>query len=172
MRAARAGTVGVALLMLAGCSEPVGPVPGLETLGILQLVEYQGTLLVGGDESVDWSVPPGSGVLAPPRVLVAPDTVDAGEAFEVKVTTIGLSGCWTAADLWPRAVEDGFDLIPTDVHSGASICTEIALYLEHDARITIATPGEYTLRVKGRRLHHGDAAWEEPVTAQRTIVVR
>jgi hypothetical protein len=172
MRAARVGLLGVALLVPAGCSEPVGPVPGLETLGVLQVVEYQGTLLVGADESVDWSVPPGTGVLAPPRVLIAPDTVDAGIPFDVTVTTIGMSGCWSAAGMWPRVVDGGFDLIPTDVHSGAQFCTEMALYLEHDARIRIATPGEYTLRVKGRRLRHGDAVWEEPVSAERTIVVR
>jgi len=171
MRAARNVVLGMALVTVA-CSEAAGPVPGLETLGILQVVEYQGGLLVGPDETVHWSVPPGIGVLAPPRVLVAPDSVTAGVPFDVRVTTIGMSGCWSGAGLWARPVEGGFDLIPTDVHSGASFCTEIALYIGHDARITIDTPGEYTLRVKGRRLRQGDAEWEEPVSAQRTIVAR
>ncbi len=172
MRAARNTILGAVLLTSVGCSEPAGPVPGLEELGVLQVVEYGGPLLVGVDESVYWSVPPDTGVLVPPRVLVAPDSVTAGVPFDVQVTTIGMSGCWSAAGLWPRPVQGGLDLIPTDVHSGANFCTEMALYLEHDARITIATPGEYTLRVKGRRLRQGDAAWEEPVSAERTIVVR
>lgn len=171
MRAARNVVLGLALVAV-GCSEPAGPVPGLETLGILQVVEYQGGLLLGPDPTVLWSVPPGTGVLAPPRVLIAPDTVAAGVPFDVEVTTIGMSGCWSGAGMWARPVEGGFDLIPTDVHSGANFCTEIALYIGHHARIAIDTPGEYTLRVKGRRLRQGDSQWEEPVSAQRTIVVQ
>src|SRR5690606_6709012 len=93
-------------------------------------------------------------------------------SFDVEVTTIGMSGCWSGAGMWARPVEGGFDLIPTDVHSGANYCTEIALYIGHHARITIDTPGEYTLRVKGRRLRQGDSQWKEPVSAQRTIVVQ
>jgi hypothetical protein len=173
MQAGRNAIVGLALLATAGCSEPVGPVQQLKELGVLQVVEYGGPYVIGdGDPAVNWSVPPGTGVLVPPRVLVTPDTVRAGVPFDVVVTTIGMNGCWSAAGLWPRFVERGLDLIPTDVHSGATFCTEMALYLEHHVRITIATPGEFTLRVKGRRLRHGDAAWEEPVSAHRTIVVQ
>lgn len=171
-RARHTGRFGIGLLLLAGCQEPAGPVRGLEEVGVLQLVEYDGAMLLGADQSVHWSVPPDTGVLAPPHVLVAPDTIGAGEAFDVAVTTIGLSGCWSAAGMWPRPVEGGIDLVPTDVHSGAGFCTGVVQYLEHAARIRIATPGEYTLRVRGRRLRHGNHLWEEPVTAQRTIVVR
>lgn len=172
MRAVDTRILGWTLLVIAGCGEPAGPQPGLEQLGVLQLAAYEWPITVVADESVRWSVTPGSDVLAPPRVIIAPDSVDAGVAFDVTVTTIGLSGCWAAAGEWVGQGDGVLEIIPTDVHSGAEVCTDMLSYLAHPSRVRLDTPGEWTIRVKGRRLRHGDEVWEELVTAERRIVVR
>lgn len=160
-------------LLVAGCSEPLAPLRGITRPGVLQLVEYAGTLSVGADnESVRWSVMPEGDVLVPSPVLVAPDTVDAGMPFDVTVTTIGPSGCWAARAEHVQVNDGVVELIPTDIHSGAQACTEILLYLEHRSTLTLDEPGDWTLRVIGRRIRQGDAAWEEPVAVEKAIVVR
>lgn len=163
----------VAGAALGGCSEPLGPLPGITQPGVLQLVEYDGAMSVDeGNETVRWSVAPDGDVLVPSPVVMAPDTVVAGQPFDVVVTTIGLSGCWRAADQQVRVRDGVVDLTPTDMHSGARACTEILLYLAHPSTLTLDEPGEWILRVSGRRMRQGDDTWEEPVAVEKAIVVR
>jgi hypothetical protein len=172
MRTARL-VIGCALVVLAGCTDTVGVATEGERPGVLQLLGYDALPLSGYTESVVvWTVDARGSVLAPRAPLVAPDTVAAGEAFDVEVTTIGLNGCWRAGGQSVQ-VEDGVvTLTPSDVRSGAHVCTQILSELRHSSRVTLATPGEWTLRVAGRRVRHGDDAWQEPATAETKVVVR
>lgn len=168
----------VALLStLPACDDVATDPPAVDrrVLGALQLErpEGQASEAAGPDTPVQWSVPPGErGTVVPPNVLVAPDTVRAGVPFTVTVHTIGVSGCWRA-DGQDVSVADGVATItPWDAHSGAEVCTEVLGYLPHQAQVTFATPGVAVVRVAGRRLRLGDRTWEQPVSAQRTLVVR
>lgn len=173
MRRFSAFIMTAAMLGLGGCSEPLGLASGVTRPGVLQLMEYEGAVLVdAGNEAVRWSVVPEDDVLVPSPVVLAPDTVDAGRAFDVVVTTIGPNGCWAASDQQVEVRDGVVDLTPTDMHSGAQACTEILLYLGHRATLTLDEPGEWMLRVIGRRIRQGDAAWEEPVAVEKAIVVR
>jgi hypothetical protein len=162
-------------VVAAACAESntapsdAGPRPG-----ILQLEQYQGavTQFEGVvDLGIRWTVDP-ENVVAPPRVIVTPDTVEAGAAFDVTVFTIGQSGCWSAAGqevtLSGRVVE----IRPYDVHSGAEICTLVLGYLRHGAIVRLEERGEWVIRVHGRRARHGDDTWEAPVSVEKTVVVR
>ena len=164
--------IGCALVVLAGCTDAVGVATEAERLGVLQLVGYDALPLSGYTESVVWTVDARSSVLSPRAPLVAPDTVAAGEAFDVVVTTIGLSGCWRVGGQEVQVGNGVVTLTPADVHSGAHVCTQILSDLRHSSRVTIATPGEWTLRVAGRRVRHGDDAWQEPATAETKVFVR
>ena len=125
------------------------------------------------DTAVHWSVPPGErGTATAPRPIVAPDTVSAGEPFEVTVHTIGENGCWRADGQELRVDGRTATIVPYDVHSGADVCTEVLGYLPHRATVTISTPGLAVIRVDGRRVRQGDRSWEIPVRAERTVVVR
>jgi hypothetical protein len=152
-------------------TEPLaaGPRPG-----VLQLERYEGAITnVGGgsDLAVRWTVDP-EGVVAPPRVIVVPDTVDSAVPFDVTVFTIGESGCWSAAGqevtLSGRLVE----IRPYDTHSGAEICTLVLGYLRHGAILRLDERGEWVIRVHGRRKRHGDEGWEAPVSVEKTVIVR
>ena len=168
---AATGVLTLAVAMI-GCSDSTAPRAGAPQPGVLQLAAYAGPETMIGDPTVAWSVEPGVGVLVPGRVLIAPDTVDAGVAFDVTVTTIGVNGCWRAGGQTVAVAGGVVDLLPTDVHSGADVCTEMVGFLAHTSPVTIDAPGEWTLRVSGRRMRHGDAVWQEPVTVERGVYVR
>jgi hypothetical protein len=147
----------------------VGPRPG-----VLQLEHYNGVVTnVEGtaDLAVRWTLDPVN-VVAPPRVIVVPDTVDAGAAFDVTVFTIGESGCWSAAGQEVTVSGRLVEMRPYDVHSGAEICTLVLGYLRHGAVLRLEERGEWVIRVHGRRARHGDDSWEAPVSVEKTVVVR
>lgn len=162
----------VAWAVVVGCVEPAGVDRSATRAGVLQLVGYQGVVTTRSDEAVRWTVPPDASVLVPARLLAVPDTVGGGETFEVAVTTLGPSGCWAAGGQALDERDGVIELTPLDTHSGAGICTEVLLELEHRCALAIATPGEWTVRVRGRRARMGDATWEEPVAAEKMVVVR
>jgi hypothetical protein len=107
-----------------------------------------------------------------PVVLQAPDTVDAGQAFEVRTNTVGPNGCWRSDGQTVGKVGRVVVLRPYDSHSGSEVCTEALVYLSHSSTLVLDEPGEWTLRVNGRRLRMGDEVWSEPIWAARSIVVR
>ncbi|HET9439036.1 MAG TPA: hypothetical protein VFO52_02650 [Longimicrobiales bacterium] len=160
----------VALAVLA-CDKPLAYEGGLPEPGILQVSNYQGPH-TPIDPEINWLPLPDSGVLTPPRVLSAPDTVTAGVPFEVRTTTIGMSGCWRSAGQSSHTLDGVVEIRPRDVHSGADVCTTVLVFLDHASTVTIAQPGLWLLRVRGRRVIHNDRAWEEPVLAEKTVVVR
>jgi hypothetical protein len=173
MRASKSAiALALACAVGSGCDEPAGLEPGPPRAGVLQLIGFAGPGVTSGDGTVRWTVPPAADVRVPGRVLAAPDTVAAGETFDVAVTTIGLSGCWSASGQDLRERAGVIELTPTDAHSGAGVCTDVLLELEHRSSLAIALPGEWTVRVRGRRVRLGHATWEEPVAAEKTVVVR
>lgn len=163
----------VSMALLAGCSEVTGP-EGWRQPGVLLIAGWSGIAPVsaGTGGEVTWSAAPGDTDIAPPQVIGAPDTVSAGQAFEVVTHTVGPSGCWRADG---QSVEtDGRTVVlkPYDAHSGAEVCTMVLGFLPHRSTVVLIEPGEWTLKVEGRRLRIGDDVWEEPIWAARTVVVR
>ena len=160
-----------AAAVLAGCSSPVEYDAGPAKPGVLQLLNYVSTVS-GPDTTVLWSRKPEGNVLTAPQPILAPDTVQAGNPFDVVVSTIGLDGCWRAGGE-TKDVRDGVvELAPFDVHSGASICTDIVQYLQHHVVLELPAPGVWAIRVQGRRVRFGNRAWEEPVVAEKLVVAR
>jgi hypothetical protein len=155
----------------AACTEMSGPEAGAAHPGVLQLAGYDGATLVEPDAALTWTLPPAPQVLVPARILEAPDTVNAGESFEVMVTTIGLSGCWSAVGQTVARMAGVIELTPSDAHSGAAVCTHVLLDLEHRSSVAIDTPGAWILRVRGRRVRQGFEKSDEPVAVERAIVV-
>ena len=128
--------------LLAACDDPTGP---------------DEVLVVG---TVDF--------YEEPVVIEVPDTVAAGEPFAVGVRTYG-GGCERLGPTEVEALEDGVRVTPRDwttVDPDVACTTELKLF-EHEATLTWSTPGEITVRIRGR---------EEPAgverTFARTVVVR
>lgn len=161
--------------LVTGCGvETAGPA-GLRMAGVLAVSGWTGTLPTGAGDGIAelrWDRQPGSADLSAPQILVAPDTVQAGRAFEVTTNTVGMNGCWRAGGQNVQ-IEDRTVLIaPYDAHSGAEVCTEILLFLSHRSTLVLEEPGTWTLRVSGRRVRLGDDVRYEPITAEKTIVVQ
>lgn len=163
--------------MLAACSDVAAPAfDSWRQPGILQLLGYDGVVPQRGPENghnagIRWNQPAELGVITPPDVLVAPDTVDRGMPFTVAVTTIGSNGCWRADGMSLTIGARVVELRPYDARSGADICTTVLVYLRREASVTLMEPGEWVLRVDGRRVQLGEAR-DTPVTAEKTILVR
>jgi len=176
------GFAWVALLLLipAGCVESMGPTFGQQrrqAVGVLQL-EGVGTVSTpvwteggAGGTVASWTTEP-SGALVAPRPLLAPAEVMAGEAFEVRAYTIGSNGCWASEGHVVHQTNGLVEIIPYDTHSGAEICTAVLSFLRHAVTLRLDEPGEWTIRVTGRRARFGDRVWEVPVTAETTVSVR
>lgn len=174
----RIAGVALPVVLLAACAdEALSPLADAGTqAGVLQLRGYTGAILesgvTGGSDRVYWTVPPQTGDVVPPRVLIAPDTVMVGQVFEVRTVTIGMSGCWRANGQSVNIANRVIELKPYDAHSGSEICTTILQFLEHASSLTLSEPGEWLIRVVGRRARYGDDVWEEPVTAEQTVYVK
>lgn len=161
--------------LLAACEAEIGgPTLLMRVPGALLISGWEGNVPryagTGGD--VEWDEPPAQGDIAAPQVIVSPDTVDAGAAFEVRTYTAGPSGCWRADGQTVQVVDRTVVLKPYDAHSGSEVCTGALVFPEHRSTVALPESGEWTLRVDGRRLRMGDEVWEEPVSAERSIHVR
>jgi hypothetical protein len=100
-------------------------------------------------------------------VLTAPDSVTAGTPFQVTVTTLGFSGCWTedrtdVTSLAGEAVVRPYDR----VREGP--CTQALVNLPHSVQLRFDQPGTASIVVQGVRDDGGNA---EPTQIQRTVVV-
>ena len=163
------------LALVAGCSaEPAEP-DGWRAAGVLAVSGWTGTMPTRagqGTGELVWDQPPGANDLTAPKILVAPDTVDAGKPFEVITNTVGMNGCWRADGQAVKISGRTVELEPYDAHSGSEICTQILLFLEHRSTLVLNESGTWTLRVSGRRVRIGDEIRDEPITAEKTIVVQ
>lgn len=164
----------MALGLLASCTGGVAGPEGWSKPGVLVISGWTGNVpenLIQGS-ALDWEWEPGPDDLTAAEVLVAPDTVEAGEAFLVTTHTVGPSGCWRPDGQTVSTNGRMVALSPYDSHSGSEVCTAALVFLAHGSTLVLNEPGEWTLRVDGRRLRMGDTVWEEPVSATRTITVR
>lgn len=163
----------VATGLLAACSDVTGP-HSFRRPGVLLVSGWTGNipLTAGTGKDVTWNAPPETADIAPPRTLEVPDTVDAGAAFVAVTTTIGPSGCWRADGQQVSVEGDTVVLKPYDAHSGAEVCTEALVFLAHESTLVLYEPGEWTVRVEGRRVRMGDEVRDEPVTAEKQVIVR
>lgn len=169
-----AATAFLLLASLAACSEMGTPSLLSVSPGILQLSGVPAVPQESptGNAGVAWTVPPGEDTRVPDQVLAAPDTVAAGEAFLVRVRTIGENGCWRAQRQELSVSGRIAELRPFDAHSGARVCTDVLLYLEHASTLTLHERGDWVLRVSGRRVAAGGSGKDVGVSAEKRIVVR
>lgn len=166
-------TAALALGLLAACSDSLGLDESRRLPGILQIVLTTAPTGLGErDPAIRWSDPPSGSVLTPPAVIEAPDTVNAGQAFEITVYTIGPTGCWAADGADVHTGSTIVHVTPWDRHSGAEVCSTVLSYLERSVMVTLLQPGEWTIRASGRRARDTIGNGDVAVTAERTIFVR
>jgi hypothetical protein len=192
----RVVALAAAVGLMAACNDTgTGPEIHERQLGIIQLEDFDGPLPAnftsGGerDPNIRWNgspdgegrlpIGPGDreegdggdyGDLIHPRVIDAPDEVEAGKPFDVTTYTFG-GGC-TAADGQDVQISGNVvDLKPYDRELG-EICTMILRVIPHTSTVTLNTPGEWVIRVSGRKVRFGDTSWEQPISAEKTIIVK
>lgn len=152
----------VLVFLLAACSGSAGPETVVERDGVVRW--FASAADVDGDPT--W---PG-----PDDVVVdAPETVTAGETFEVVVRTVGNSGCWEVAR---TEVENGpalAEILPVDRDrmTEGLVCTGVLVELEHRAELTFTEPGEATIRVVGRLVVGEDFSQGEELVVERSVTV-
>jgi hypothetical protein len=106
-------------------------------------------------------------------VLTAPDRAEAGQNFQVTVTTFG-GGCERAGEMDVLMTGDGATLLVYDLTTAtgpAAICPAILKRLEHTVTLSFAQPGEYTIQVWGRRVAADTPAAGVPAVLEHTVVV-
>ena len=159
-----------ASVTVSGCSTPTGPEPSAREIGILQLLPALGASegSTQPDSTVTWDVPPGGDVYTAPTTIQVPDSVAVGEAFAIVVYSIGINGCWGPDGQDDEIANSTIEITPYDRHSGAEACTEILGYLPHEGTFVADQPGEWTIRVRGRRVRGSDLDGATPVVAERT----
>jgi hypothetical protein len=177
-----AGRRGVRLLVVAvwaglltGCIDPSQPLDGLRYLGVLQLAEYAGSAFATDTAQhvvpESWSQPPQADDVVPPRVIVVgSDTLEAGAPVEITTYTVG-GGCTVADGQEVTIAGRVVELKPYDREVG-EVCTMQLVYVPHRSTVTLGEPGEWVIRVVGRRVRYQDSTWEQPISAELVVVVR
>jgi len=165
----------LAVALMVGCGDAVAPALDRSSrlrLGALQVEgnTFPETAVNDPRYPIRWSIEPGENVAYAPNAIESPDTVRAGEAFEVAVNTVAPNGCWRAAGMDTARSGRVVEFTPWDEDSGAQVCTQVLAVLRHDVSIVLMEMGEWTLRAKGRLVRRGEP--ERVVTAERTVVVR
>ena len=150
---------------------------GSRHVGVLQ---FRGGASFASDDStgtappgpVTWAPLPTPGTITPLQTIELPDTVQVGQPVQVIVRTILPDGCWRTDGQDVSQTGNLVQVTPQDANSDAAICTQIFGYGAHTFSVTFATAGTGTIRVIGRRLVQGGQVTNDPVTAERTVVVR
>lgn len=110
----------------------------------------------------------------PEQMLEVPDTVKAGQAFDIKVWTIGLNSCWKedGADL--KQENNNVTITPYDLDTRKEDenkpCLDVIIYPRRTLEIVLETPGEAVINLVGRQIHY-DESEEKIVEYTTTIVV-
>ena len=132
------------LLLLAGCSSLLGIGEDVH-LGYLASSQYG----------------------APP--LSAPDTVGAGHAFTVTVTTSGKSSCWQFDETRVSRSATRVIITPFDRERTGGMCGMATREIAHEARITFSTPGTATIVIHGRS--GGTTNYGAEIDIEKSVVV-
>jgi hypothetical protein len=148
-----------ALLMgTAACDMPATFEPGPEARRHVGIVEWSRS-------DVQTFADPALGA------LTAPDTVTAGQPFQVTVTTVGPNSCWRVAQTELAMQPSLATITPFDrVIDG--ICAQALVSLPHTVQVRFDVPGEATLRAYGRRVLDGNLNAATTRTVEKRIVVR
>jgi hypothetical protein len=164
----------LASVALAACTEDITDVAEGVYTGALQIRGWTGFVPARdfSKTAVSWDQPPRAADVVPPRVIEAPDTVNANVAFDVVTYTVGPSGCWRAAGQQVGITERVVQLRPLDQHSGAPICTMALVFPAHRSQVVLREPGAWTLRVIGRRADVSGESLDGIVKAETIIIVR
>ncbi|HEY0036122.1 MAG TPA: hypothetical protein VGB66_05505 [Longimicrobium sp.] len=104
-------------------------------------------------------------------VITAPDTVTAGQPFQVTITTVGPSGCWRA-DGAEKAVQGNLATITPFDRVEGELCTGALVSLPRSVELRFDTRGEATIRVYGRRVRDGNLNAATERTVEQRIIVR
>lgn len=104
-------------------------------------------------------------------VITAPDTVTAGEPFQVTITTIGPNGCWRA-DGAEKAVQGNLATITPFDRVEGEVCTQALVSLARSVEVRFDARGEATIRAYGRRVVDGNLNAATERTVQKRIIVR
>jgi hypothetical protein len=149
-----------AVVASAGCDFATGPGADGRVIGI---IEWQAAI-TGAAANDD-------------VVITAPDTVHAGVPFQATITTIGLSGCWSADGASIKAAPRLVTITPYDrVANGTpeqpTYCTAALVGLDRHLDIVFSDPGTATLRVNGRIVIDGDLEDARPHVVEKQIIVR
>jgi hypothetical protein len=103
-------------------------------------------------------------------IAVPADGVEAGTPFEITTYTVG-GGCTVADGQEVQISANVVELKPYDRELG-EICTMQLVFVPHTSTLTLDTPGEWVVRVTGRKVRYQDTSWELPISAETTITVR
>lgn len=107
-------------------------------------------------------------------VIAAPDTVDDGTAFGVRIQTFG-GGC-TRSTARVEVVVTGLlaEIRPYNLTRMRSngVCTSDLLYLFHELEVRFATAGVATIRVIGEQQGGSTGGASGPAVLERHLVVR
>jgi hypothetical protein len=147
-----------ALLAGAACSGAENFLPEIETGRHLGIVEWSRS-------DVQTFADPAMGV------ITAPDTVTAGQPFQVTITTTGLSGCWRAAGA-EKAVQGNLATITPFDRVEGEVCTGALVSLPRSVEVRFDTRGEATIRAYGRRVVDGNLNAATERTVEQRIIVR
>jgi hypothetical protein len=138
--------------ILAGCDLLTGS-DGERVLGIIgwEYANAESTAAFVIDED-SCLVPDGS---EPRCLLQAPDTVDAGEPFEVLVQTIGGGGgsCMRPDGAQVSASPTTIEIIPYDLYFPSPVgwgCLEVPVWLPRTLELVFPEPGHALLSLTGR----------------------
>jgi hypothetical protein len=158
--------IAAVVLPAAACNTITAPGPTGRQLGILEWqTTTAATVASAGNELQE-------------QVLSAPDTVNAGVAFQAVVTTIGASGCWEADGATTnmtalQATITPYDFVRSRFADGSPMfCTAALVSLPRTVTITFAQAGEARIRVEGRVVRNGDLTGSQPVAVEKNVIVR
>ncbi|PEN06257.1 hypothetical protein CRI93_10560 [Longimonas halophila] len=109
--------------------------------------------------------------ITPTAPLVAPDTAQAGQAFDVTVTTFGFSSCVQAVREEVERAPMRTTITPYDGGNGhQTACTWVIAEMPRTISVTFREPGMGTIAVNGR-----DRLWtnnlDKLVTLTHTVIV-
>lgn len=104
-------------------------------------------------------------------VITAPDTVTAGQPFQVTITTTGPNGCWRSAGA-EKAVQGNLATITPFDRVEGEVCTQALVSLPRSVEVRFDIRGEATIRAYGRRVVDGNLNAATERTVEKRITVR
>ena len=107
-------------------------------------------------------------------VLTAPDTVQAGQEFQITVTTSG-GGCERIGDTGVLTTDNSATVMVYDFTSATQpgvACTMIFKRMPHTVPLRFTKPGDAIIRVWGRRIGNDTPPAGGPIILEHRILVK